>query len=60
MNIVSKWNYRQLKNKNFLELKKFFLGIYGDFESFSFSLNSTMDISSRGAFSSRLKMKTPW
>ena len=59
MNIMLKYNYIQLKSKNLLESKAFFLGIYRDFESFSFVLDSTMEISSRVVFSSLLKMWAP-
>ena len=40
-------NNLQLKNYNLSESKTLFLDIYRDFDSFSFYLNSTMDISSR-------------
>ena len=46
-------NSVQLKKKNLLtnnSQKRFFLGIYRYFDSFSFSLNSTIDISLRVVF----------
>ena len=53
--MIHAWNEQRKKKQNLIESNETFLCIYKDLDSLSLFLNSKMDISSRAAFSSRLK-----